>query len=361
MGRAVLRHAKSTRRAGSLDRVYGLLPTGYSGSGQSGGGAAWRGAAWRGATPDVTTTAFVHNLIGPPVHGAVAGAGCPASSWSREVDAVRRVLVLVLVGLAWWLLGVTPAVADEGPWQWPLAGAREVSRPFAAPATQYGAGHRGADLPSLPGAGVRAAGPGRVSYAGLLAGRPVMVVVHGELRTTYEPVVAALPVGTVVVAGDVLGRLDPGHLGCPVAACLHWGLKRGEDYLDPVRLVQQEPVRLLPLGLPAASSRLSDTPPAVTTLRRPGAVVAPEPARAPPHQDEPTWSLRSAELPLGAAALGTLVLGITLLARPRSGPDDPAGGSASGVAQAGLMEGSPMAEPMSVVDLDAARLRRAAS
>lgn len=144
---------------------------------------------------------------------------------------------------------VAPAWADE--WRWPLDGDPSVSRPFAAPAHRYAAGHRGADLPAVPGAPVRAAGDGWVAYAGLVAGRGVVTVVHGDLRTTYEPVSAVVGVGDLVAVGEVLGLLDAGHAGCPVVACLHWGLRRGDDYLDPVRLVAPGLVRLLPLEGPA--------------------------------------------------------------------------------------------------------------
>jgi hypothetical protein len=40
--------------------------------------------------------------------------------------------------------------------------------------------------------------------------------------------------------------VDAGHPGCPAAACLHWGLRRGEVYLDPMLLLGFR-VRLLPL------------------------------------------------------------------------------------------------------------------
>ena len=156
----------------------------------------------------------------------------------------------LLPAVACWLLapGLTgPAGADGRPWSWPLGGPREVGRPFDPPATRYAAGHRGADLPGSPGTLVLAAGAGRVSYAGLLAGRGVVVVVHGTLRTTYEPVTAAVAVGDEVAAGEPLGLLEGGHAGCPAAACLHWGLRRGEQYLDPVRLVVAGPVRILAL------------------------------------------------------------------------------------------------------------------
>jgi murein DD-endopeptidase MepM/ murein hydrolase activator NlpD len=51
--------------------------------------------------------------------------------------------------------------------------------------------------------------------------------------------------GDRVGAGDPIGMVEPGHPGCPVAACLHWGLRRDADYLDPMLLLGFR-VRLLP-------------------------------------------------------------------------------------------------------------------
>jgi murein DD-endopeptidase MepM/ murein hydrolase activator NlpD len=96
---------------------------------------------------------------------------------------------------------------------------------------------------------VRAAGDGVVAFAGMVAGRPVVSVDHADgLRTTYEPVTPVVASGQAVRRGDPLGTLVPGHEGCPVAACLHWGLRRGGTYLDPLSLLRPPRVRLLPLG-----------------------------------------------------------------------------------------------------------------
>jgi murein DD-endopeptidase MepM/ murein hydrolase activator NlpD len=46
--------------------------------------------------------------------------------------------------------------------------------------------------------------------------------------------------------GDLIGTLTSGHAGCPVQACLHWGLRRGQSYLDPLGLLRPPRVRLLP-------------------------------------------------------------------------------------------------------------------
>ncbi len=130
---------------------------------------------------------------------------------------------------------------------WPVA-PPAIVRPFDPPAQPWLAGHRGVDLAAPPSAVVRSAGPGTVLFAGLVAGRGVVSVAHaGGLRTTYEPVTASVSVGDVVARGDPLGLLQPGHPGCPSAACLHWGLRRGPLYLDPLALLGLGRVRLLPL------------------------------------------------------------------------------------------------------------------
>jgi len=138
-----------------------------------------------------------------------------------------------------------PAVPTFG---WPLAGPPSVVRAFEPPPHPYGPGHRGVDLGGSPGMPVLAAGDGTVSFAGPVAGRPVVSVDNPNgLRTTYEPVTAVVAVGQHVRRGDLLGTLAAGHPGCPVAACLHWGVRRGREYLDPLGLLGLGRVRLLPM------------------------------------------------------------------------------------------------------------------
>jgi murein DD-endopeptidase MepM/ murein hydrolase activator NlpD len=132
--------------------------------------------------------------------------------------------------------------------RWPLAGPVAVSRAFERPATPFGPGHRGVDLVASPGSPILAAAEGTVSYAGPVAGREVVAVDHGGVRTTYEPLRPAVAVGDVVRAGDQLGWLTAGHPGCPGAACLHWGLLRGAEYLDPLASFRRVRPRLLPVG-----------------------------------------------------------------------------------------------------------------
>jgi murein DD-endopeptidase MepM/ murein hydrolase activator NlpD len=150
---------------------------------------------------------------------------------------------------------------------WPLRPRPDVVEGFAPPLDPWGSGHRGVDLLGSAGQPVLAALPGRVTFAGTLAGRGVVVVSHGDTRTTYEPVSADVSVGESVVDGGRIGRLDLFGSHCFPRACLHWGWLRGETYLDPLDLVGGGPVRLLPMwreepessAVPLASRSLSPT------------------------------------------------------------------------------------------------------
>ena len=167
--------------------------------------------------------------------------------------STARFLVPVLVLLAGM---ASPAYAAPDPvGEWPLRPAPDVVAPFDPPDSTWGAGHRGVDLAGAPGQRVRAALAGTVSFAGVIAGRPVLVVDHGATRTTYEPVATSLTEGDAVAVGEVIGTLGLVGSHCYPRACLHWGWLRGTTYLDPLRLVGEGPVRLLPLaGLPGQAT-----------------------------------------------------------------------------------------------------------
>lgn len=150
-----------------------------------------------------------------------------------------------------------PAVARG----WPVGDRPAVLRGWEPPATPYGPGHRGVDLAAPAGAPVRAVAAGTVSFAGRVAGRGVVSVEltgTGEppLRTTYAPVAVSVSVeeGDEVAAGEVLGTVEPTGSHC--TGCLHWGLLRGDVYLDPLSLLPPwlldggPPVLLPVLGVP---------------------------------------------------------------------------------------------------------------
>lgn len=175
--------------------------------------------------------------------------------------------VLLLTSLVGWLvgwpfvgLGAAAAAVGGEPTRdgaWPLTPRPTVVSGFDPPDSPWGRGHRGVDLSGSAGQVVSTALPGTVSFVGVIAGRSVVVVSHGDTRTTYEPVVGTVAVGDRVARGAPIGRLELRGSHCLPVACLHWGWLRGEVYLNPLDLVGAERVRLLPLAgtAPLSTSR----------------------------------------------------------------------------------------------------------
>jgi hypothetical protein len=188
---------------------------------------------------------------------------------------------------------------------WPLDPPTAILRGFTPPPEPWLPGHRGIDLTARPGQPVRAAGAGTVTFAGPIAGRGVVVVLlagpvagHRQLRVTYEPVRSRVHRGDSVRTGDLVGWLEDATRHCgPLGTCLHWGLRRGETYLDPLLLVRPRRIRLLPLDR-ALASIPARWPPLWTFAQAPGssqpgpgpadqatAPAAPDPAVGPVASD----------------------------------------------------------------------------
>jgi murein DD-endopeptidase MepM/ murein hydrolase activator NlpD len=189
-----------------------------------------------------------------------------ARLWKRYVRLVGALLLGSATALLTpWARADTLPPPSPAPGQrapaigraWPVGTRPAVLRGWEPPATVYGPGHRGVDLAATPGTPVRAVAAGRVSFAGRVAGRGVVSVelTGTDLRTTYEPVRASLKKGDAVAPGETVGAVEPTATHCPVT-CVHWGLLRGDAYLDPLTLLppwllRTGPSRLLPvLGVP---------------------------------------------------------------------------------------------------------------
>ncbi|MCS0636562.1 M23 family metallopeptidase [Streptomyces sp. LP05-1] len=152
----------------------------------------------------------------------------------------------------------TPGAPDGPPsGVWPLGPPRPaVVWGWEPPATPYGPGHRGVDLAAPPGAPVWAAAAGRVTFAGPVGGRGALTITLAAtgdppLRVTYEPVRPLVARDSPVAAGQRVAVTAAGRSHC-AGTCLHWGLRRGDQYLNPLsllppHLLRGAPSRLLPL------------------------------------------------------------------------------------------------------------------
>jgi murein DD-endopeptidase MepM/ murein hydrolase activator NlpD len=178
-----------------------------------------------------------------------------------KTPALLSVMLLALSPMAAAAAGPAPAEAflptgasragPAGPapvgWEWPLTPRPTVLRAFDPPPKPWLSGHRGVDLRAAhDGAAVSSPASGTVSFVGVVVDRPVITVDHGNgLRSSFEPVDSGLARGAAVAEGDVLGWSQPGHCG-PIP-CVHWGVRRGEEYLNPLAFVTDlRPSVLLP-------------------------------------------------------------------------------------------------------------------
>ena len=171
--------------------------------------------------------------------------------------AVRAALLLTLPLVA-ASAGPGPAISSNagsapgpgmaaGGWSWPLNPRPAVVRAFDPPERPWLSGHRGVDLrAAYDGAPVTSPAAGTVSFVGVVVDRFVITIDHGTgLRSSFEAVRSDLEAGDPVAEGDVLGWIQPGH--CGPGHCVHWGVRRGETYLNPLAFVTDlRPSVLLP-------------------------------------------------------------------------------------------------------------------
>ena len=190
----------------------------------------------------------------------VPTVGVPASSTARAAPTVSAAPAAVLAppassapAPARLVAGavVEGAVVEDAAaarWSWPVGPPQDVIRSFAAPASVFGAGHRGIDIGAQPGSLVRAPDDGVVSFAGVVVDRPVLSIQHaGDLLSSLEPVTTLVSVGDRVSAGQVVGVVATGA-HC-TDRCVHFGVRRHGQYISPLLFLGGiTPAVLLPLS-----------------------------------------------------------------------------------------------------------------
>ena len=168
---------------------------------------------------------------------AAVGPSFPGAGWNR-VDVLPHVAPDRRASA----LGARPAVRRPHARRYLPPVDAPVRDPFRPPACTWCAGNRGLEYDTAPGQDVRASARGTVTFAGQVAGRLWIVVAHADgLRTSYGLVTGiAVSVGQVVVAGQRLAA---------AGEAMHFGVRRGDVYLDPALLLGGAALvpRLVPL------------------------------------------------------------------------------------------------------------------
>jgi murein DD-endopeptidase MepM/ murein hydrolase activator NlpD len=141
-------------------------------------------------------------------------------------------MVLTITTLAHGqLVATSPADAAPTGWLWPLDRSRQVSRTFVAPATEFGAGHRGIDVPAVAGERLVAPADARVAFAGRVVDRDVVTLDAGDgWVVTFDGATSTLEVNSVVEAGVPVAVVSP----TPHCACVHLGLRYRGEYVNPL-------------------------------------------------------------------------------------------------------------------------------
>jgi len=156
--------------------------------------------------------------------------------------ALCLALALVSTTLAYGLGGdVSPAHGAPSGWIWPAERSRQVSRTFVAPATEFGAGHRGIDVPAAIGEVLVAPTDVRVAFAGRVVDRDVVTLDAGEWGVGGSQGNATW----LVTLDGATATVDAGSrlpAGAPVAvvsatshcACVHIGVRYAGEYVNPL-------------------------------------------------------------------------------------------------------------------------------
>jgi murein DD-endopeptidase MepM/ murein hydrolase activator NlpD len=158
-----------------------------------------------------------------------------------------RSRIVLFAGIVVTLVFGAPGPADgtdvSRSWTWPVAPPHTIVRPYLAPPTPYGAGHRGIDIAAAEGSPVVAPDDGIVHFAGVVVDRPVISIEHaGDVLSSMEPVSTTLHAGDAVRRGEVIGTLVAGHCA---SACLHLGARVDGAYVNPMRFLGGVPTAVL--------------------------------------------------------------------------------------------------------------------
>lgn len=157
------------------------------------------------------------------------------------MDIKKTLIILIIAPVLW--IGPSQSSGQEPVIELPIAFLEPVDtiNPYLAPMTEYGAGHRGIDLPADIGTEALSPATGLISFVGKVGYRNVVSVSFGNsLTASLEPVCSELSEGLAVSSGEVIGMVcepDPEYVWHCSEICLHFGTRTEDGYFSPLALI----------------------------------------------------------------------------------------------------------------------------
>jgi murein DD-endopeptidase MepM/ murein hydrolase activator NlpD len=199
-------------------------------------------APWRALVSAVVVAALGLTSTATTAAATTAGPGPTRGLTAPSAGGSRLALSLVQVGVP----------RPSPPYVAPVAG--PIVDHFRPPSCRWCPGNRGVDYATRPGDPVRASAGGVVTFAGRIGADLYVTVQHRDgLRTSYAYLATiAVTEGQPVDQGAVLGT---------AGSSMHFGVRRGDVYLDPELLLAGWRVRprLMPSDGAPPRSRLTPT------------------------------------------------------------------------------------------------------
>jgi len=164
---------------------------------------------------------------------------------------LKKALVLLTISLTFCLIPMESS-SQEQVLALPIQGLspKDTLNHYLAPMTEYGAGHRGIDLPAVIGDEIISPASGEISFIGKVGYRNVISVRFGNSFTaSLEPVCSELQEGSLVSLGSAIGFVcepDPEYLWHCDKTCIHFGTRSEQGYFSPLALMGElTPSRLV--------------------------------------------------------------------------------------------------------------------
>ncbi len=165
----------------------------------------------------------------------------------RARATVAFLLLVTLILVAPIPTRARASSADGAPhpaWRWPTDERRAIASAYRAPAHEFGAGHRGIDITTAPGAVIRAPADGTVAFRGTVVDRPLITIEHpGGYVSTFEPLSSELSPGDAISSGQEIGTVAAGGHAAP--GTLHLGVRIDGAYMNPMLLFGAVPRAVL--------------------------------------------------------------------------------------------------------------------